>query len=228
MDTDELVILDLYLNELRSLAEMHSSSQQVEMLETTMGTIKMAIDVMTRSKIMQSAQFLNSQQIIRNLREDCERWEQLVCKTVTLVNESHKKIDTLAQAVTKLIDPERNEMGPSPSSLDDENAHNEVREEFQNGEATEQMDDGNDEEVHVFCCFECPRTFKKLALLYRHGVKYHGQYSAPVKQKKLKESKRKMVSKRVKNKRKFLVSDAMKVIESIVAQNLIEGETVSQ
>lgn len=226
MDTDELVKLNLYLTELRSLDAMQSSSQQVEMLEKTMGTMKMAIDVMTRSKIKQSAQFLNSEQIIRNLRQDCEKWEQLVSKTIILVDDSHKKIDTLAQAVAKLIDPEREEI--ARNAPDDENGQNEALEEFQNGELTEQMDEGNVEDVHVLCCDGCPKTFNKLALLYRHRVKYHGQHSATVKQKKLRKSKGKMVSKRMRNKRKFSENGVMKVFESIVGRDLSRGETASQ
>lgn len=201
MDSDELVKLDLYLSELSSLGAMQSSSQQVEMLETTMSTMKMAIDVLSRSKIKQSAQFLNSEQIIHDLRQDCESWEQLVCRMMTLVNESQQKINSLALAVAKLIDPERNEM--ARSSPDDEKAHNEALEELQVSKTTEQMDEGNEEEVHVFWCDKCPRMFDNLARFYRHGVKYHGQHSAAMKLKKLKRSKGKMVSKRVKNQRNF-------------------------
>lgn len=210
MDSDELVTLDLYLSELRSLGAMQSSSQQVEMLETTMSTIKMAIDVMTRSKIKESAQFLNSEQIIRNLRQDCETWEQLVCRMMTLVDESQQKINSLALAVAKLINSERKEM--AQNSPDDENARNEALEEFQIGKSTEQMEEGNEEEVHVFRCDKCPRTFHNLAPFYRHGVKYHGQNSAALKLKKLKRSKGKMVSNRVKIKHKFWVCDAIKFI----------------
>lgn len=213
MDSDEVVKVNFYLSELRSLGAMHSTTQKVDMLDKTINTMKKAVDTLIRSKIKHSGELLDSDK----LRQECDQWEQLVCRMMSLVEEAHTKIATLADAVTKLV--ERNVAGQN--SAIDANAKNEAKGKIQNEKSTDQMDTENDEEIPIYRCHECPRAFTKMALLYRHEVKIHGQHSVAEKQKKSKKAKAKVAAKTMKKKHMI---DAIKIIKLINDHGNVSNE----
>lgn len=208
MDSDELIKVDFYLSELRSLRSLHLSSQHIDMLETSTKTMKTAIDSLLHSKIKYSSELLDSEETVHNLRTDCDRWEQLVCKTMTLVDDAHTKIASLSQAVVRLIDS--NETARIPATV--ENAQNEAAAEIQSVESSDRNAEQNEENNHVYRCTKCPRTFGNLAPFYRHGVKSHGTNSPYVQKKKLKKAKGRMTNKMVRD----AVSKAIKIRDSFL------------
>lgn len=218
MDSDELTKVDFYLSELRSLRAMHSTSEYVAMLETSTKTMKTTIDSLLQTKIMYSNELLDSEETIHYLRADCDRWEQLVCKTMTLVHDAQTKIASLSQAVVRLIDSNET----APISVTVENDPNEADAEIYNEKSPDGNDEGNEENIQVYRCTECPRTFSNLAPFYRHGVKSHGTNSTYVQQKKWKKAKGRMVAKKMKMKR-AVVNEAMKLIGAVFCQDLKTG-----
>lgn len=208
MDSDEFAKLDYYLSQIRSFGALRSSSLHVNMLQTTTESMKVGIDTLIRTKIRHSKELLSSEQIIQNLRQDCDRWEQFAHKSMTLVEEAHKKIAHLSQAVVKLID--HNEIPQNTGSV--ENIRNDVTE-----EPVVQIDERNEGVAQVYRCEECPKTFNKLAILYRHKVKIHGQHSTAAKQQKIKKAKKKLVAKKTKKRKN--ANDTLRILASLWAES---------
>lgn len=210
MDSVEVAKVNLYLAEMRSLRSMQTASLRVDSLEQTAKMLKTTTDALFRSKIMYSAELLDADHSNCDLRQESDRLEQLACKMMSLIEGAHTKIATLAEAVTKSVG--RNGATCEPAT--DENAKSGTIDGSENVESNENMDVVSDEEDQDFRCDECPRKFKKMAALYRHGVRMHGRQSAAGKQQKLKRFKAKIVAEDLKRKRN--IRAALKIFKSIV------------
>lgn len=178
MDYDELVQVNFYLRQLRSFRAMHSSSQQVDEIETTVKSLKTALEHLIRSKIAYA-----SEQLIENPKCECYKWEELVCKSIYLVENAHKSIGNLLQSSNELIkcNVSMRKLLAFPT------VQNEPVDEIQNGGPSNQADDET-REIKSFRCGKCIKTYDNMARLYRHEFKIHGQHSKITKPKKKRSS----------------------------------------
>lgn len=205
MESDEVAKVDFYLGELRILRSMESKSLHLTTLEESMKTMKATIETLIRSKIKYSGELLDAGQAVNESREERDRLEQLVCKTMSLVEESQTKIATMADSIVALIASKEAE-----SDQPMETAAEVLM-------ANDQINAKKDGEHQVYRCDGCPKKFRKAALLHRHELRKHGEHSAAAPKSTQRKFKKKNAKKVLKVQEKRNVYAALKMIKVLAA-----------